>query len=72
MKSMNGAVAWSYALKLLPVVMAILVTKGCVTSEQAEQATPILNDLVTWIAGGVGVISLVVGWLRSLKVYGSK
>jgi len=72
MKAVNGAVIGSYAIKLIPVLMAVLVTRGCVTEEQAEAATPILSDLLTWVAGGVGVIALVVGWLRSVKSHGDR
>jgi hypothetical protein len=72
MKAVNSAVLVSYAVKLVPVLMMALVMKGCVTKEQADAATPLLNDLVTWVAGGIGVISLVIGWFRSLKVYGNK
>ena len=68
----NGAVVGSYLVKLLPVILAVAVTRGCMTQEQAEQAQTILPDLITWISGGGLVLSLARGWIRSLKVWGDK
>jgi hypothetical protein len=70
MNKVNQAVVVSWVMKLLPVVLMALVTKGCLTAEQAGTVQPVAETVIQWIAQGVLVVSLVIAAIRSLKTHG--
>jgi hypothetical protein len=72
MNAVNGAVIAAWVIRILPVVLAILTTRGCMTEEQANAATPVLTEVINWVMGGAAAIAMLVGLLRSLKKNGTK